>query len=50
MKTRRRPQTPPEEIANSLCHGLAFLAIVSFYPALLTRAPPAPVRRTRRWA
>lgn len=38
MKTRRRQQTPPEEIANSACHGLGFIAIVAAYPTLLDTA------------
>ena len=38
MKTRRRAQTPPEEIANSLCHGLGFVAVLAAYPTLLATA------------
>lgn len=36
--TKRRPQTLPEEIANSVCHAAAFLALVAAFPVLLATA------------
>lgn len=46
--TRRRPQTWPEELANSAIHGLGCLAILLAFPNLLATAirnghPLAPV-------
>ena len=36
--TRRRPQTLPEEIANSAVQGLGFVAILAAFPTLLATA------------
>ena len=38
VMTKRRPQTLPEEVANSVCHALAFLALAAAFPMLLAAA------------
>lgn len=38
LNQRHRPQTPGEEIANSVSHGLGFLAAVALLPVLVIRA------------